>query len=51
MIRRFKVKKTFYDDMSIERIEELYRIGMLRQGWLCETGKATGMYFKEDKEI
>lgn len=51
MIRRFKVKKTFYDDMSIERIEELYRIGMLRQGLLCENGKATGMYFKEDKEI
>lgn len=48
MIKRFNVKTTFYDDMSVERIEELFIIGMLREGLLCENGKATGMYFKEE---
>lgn len=50
MIKRFKIKTRFYDQMSIKRIEELWEIGLLREGLLCESGEAKGMYFKENKE-
>ena len=50
MIKRFKCINNYYNLMAVEKLMYFYELGLLREGLVCESGRASGIYSGEDYE-